>query len=266
MKKLYILALMILPVLGFSQDFSFELLGDTSINANVGSDVNVDFNIINNTSSDLNLRWRMIAEFSTVPNWEDYICEGVLICWPTTKRFSDIFIEANGEFEIFHHIYTKTDSGAGVSNFCVYDVNDSANTIQCTSFSVNTASTNNGNDTIEGFVNGVPVIVVNGDTFELFNGTYVPLGVNSISTAYASGISQNAPNPSNGFTVINYQLASSNGILKFHDLTGKLVKQVSLNNKTGQYTMNGELESGIYFYSLWENGAMIDSKRMQVID
>ncbi len=265
MKKLYILTLMILPVLGFSQDFSFDILSDTAINTTVGSDVNVDINIVNNTGNDLNLRWRMTADFTGEESWEDYICEGVLICWPTTKRFNDIVVEANGESEIFHHIYAKTDSGAGVSEFCVFDLNDSANTVICSNFHVTTEAAA-GNDTIEGFVNGVPVIVVDGDTFELFGGVYVPLGLEYVSTAFASSISQNAPNPARDFTLINYQLATSMGTLKFHDLTGKLVKQVTLNDKTGQYRMNGELESGIYFYSLWENGTMIDSKRMQVID
>lgn len=265
MRKIYFLALMILPVLGFSQDFSFDILNDTAVNTTVGADVNVDINIVNNTANDLNLRWRMTADFVGEENWEDYICEGTLICWPTTKRFNDIVVDASGESEIFHHILVKTDSGAGVSEFCVFDVNDSANTLQCSNFYVTTEAAAQ-NDTIEGFVDGIPVIVVNGDTFQLIGGMYVPLGLDDVASAYASGISQNAPNPAKDFTVINYQLTSSNGILKFHDLTGKLVNQVSLNNNSGQYTMNGELEAGIYFYSLWENGAMIDSKRMQVID
>ena len=39
-----------------------------------------------------------------------------------------------------------------------------------------------------------------------------------------------------------------------------------LNKQSGSVNLQGQLESGIYFYSLWENGAMVDSKRMQVID
>lgn len=253
---------MALPVLGFSQDFSFDILTDTSVVTTEGSDVSVDINIVNHTPNDLNLRWRMTADFGNVPTWEDYICEGVLICWPTTKRYNDVVVEASVDFEIFHHIFVTGSEGEGTSVLCVYDVNDSANTVQCSSFEVSTPQI----DTVHGFANGVAVIVVDGDTFEMIGGQYVPLGLDETANAFASSISQNAPNPAKDLTVINYQLASSNGTLKFHDLTGKLVKQITLNGKQGQYTLLDDLESGMYFYSLWENGAMIDSKRMQVID
>ncbi len=262
MKKLYILALISLPVLGFSQDFSFDILNDTSVSTSVGADVSVDINIVNHTLDTIELRWQLMAEFASVPSWEDFICEGDDICWPTTQRSSDILVSPSEDFEIYHHIYAKTNDGEGVSVLCVYDANDSANTVICSSFYVNTAA-----DTIHGFTStGVAIIVVDGDTFEMIGGQYVPLGLEETANAFASSLSQNAPNPAKDITVINYQLASSNGTLKFHDLTGKLVKEITLNGKQGQYTLHGELESGIYFYSLWENGAMIDSKRMQVID
>jgi photosystem II stability/assembly factor-like uncharacterized protein len=80
-------------------------------------------------------------------------------------------------------------------------------------------------------------------------------------------ISQNYPNPFNSSTSIKFSLKKRRFIqIKIFDIQGKEVK--SLSNKilqAGNYEINidaSDLNSGIYFYSLFANGEKIDSRRM----
>ena len=214
MKKIYTLLIAFLPVFAIAQDFSFNWHTDSIQEADIGSDVAFDYDLVNNTSSDINLRWRLFTdEFTGLPNWEDYICEGVQLCFPSSVRTHDFTLEANEDFIIYHHVNAQ---------------------------------------------------VVDGDTFELWDGNFVPLGTDDF--AVESHLSQNAPNPFNGQTTISYSLSSSVGTLKIHDLTGKLVSEIPLMKNVGSVTLNGKFDAGIYFYSLWEHGMMKESKRMQLID
>lgn len=88
---------------------------------------------------------------------------------------------------------------------------------------------------------------------------------NSISKGFT--ISQNYPNPFNPKTIIKYSLADQSFIqIKIFDILGKEIK--SLNNKilqAGNYELNfdaSDLNSGIYFYSLFADEKKIDSKKM----
>lgn len=82
----------------------------------------------------------------------------------------------------------------------------------------------------------------------------------------SGSLSQNVPNPYISRTVINYEMKSEIGRLRIHDLTGNLVLEYILSAKSGQITISDHLDAGLYFYSLWDDREMIDSKRMQVID
>ncbi|MBS1518449.1 MAG: VCBS repeat-containing protein [Bacteroidetes bacterium] len=83
-------------------------------------------------------------------------------------------------------------------------------------------------------------------------------------------LSQNYPNPFNPRTVINYELSNScHTKLSVYDVLGNEVKILADENKNaGFYSVlfdgNG-LASGIYFYSLFSNGRIIDTKRMLLV-
>lgn len=81
---------------------------------------------------------------------------------------------------------------------------------------------------------------------------------------------QNYPNPFNPKTIINYQLPITNYVkLIVYDLLGKeIVTLVNEKQSTGKYqvTFDGSaLSSGIYFYSLFADGKLIDTKKMILI-
>ncbi len=95
--------------------------------------------------------------------------------------------------------------------------------------------------------------------------------LNSLKATTFSGqkpaLQQNAPNPFNSATTINYYLPSNStkAQLTITDGQGRLLKDVVLNSSKGpgQAIINArELASGTYFYSLVINGKNIDTKRM----
>ena len=83
--------------------------------------------------------------------------------------------------------------------------------------------------------------------------------------AAQSTLGQNSPNPYNEGTVISYSVAESANSAKmnFYNLTGQLIKSVSLQNGAGQVNVSAdELPSGTYTYSLEVDGALISNKKM----
>jgi len=77
---------------------------------------------------------------------------------------------------------------------------------------------------------------------------------------------QNNPNPFRETTTINYELSQDvkTAVLYVYDMQGKQVKSISING-TGKnsVTINGgELNAGMYMYSLIADGKVIDTKRM----
>lgn len=112
---------------------------------------------------------------------------------------------------------------------------------------------------------GAAAIVLNGDTFVMHSGSYAPLGLEEVAIS-ESFLKQNTPNPFVRNTVIEYAYTGSEGTINIHDLTGKLVRQINLTSKTGKLTVGDNLQAGLYFYSLYSEGRIIDTKRMQVMD
>lgn len=82
-------------------------------------------------------------------------------------------------------------------------------------------------------------------------------------------ISQNSPNPFRNSTVISYNVprrffASQ---IVVHDAVGKVCRQINIPPQ-GAGTINFEaaaLTSGIYSYSLWVDGQLIETKKMILI-
>ncbi len=84
-------------------------------------------------------------------------------------------------------------------------------------------------------------------------------------------LSQNYPNPFNPITNITFNLQkSANVSLKIFNVSGEeietLVNNESMQSGTRSILFNGEkLSSGVYFYSLFVDGAKVDTKKMMLI-
>ena len=81
---------------------------------------------------------------------------------------------------------------------------------------------------------------------------------------------QNYPNPFNPITNIKFQIHSLSKIrISVYDITGKEIERViDGNQKPGVYSVRfdgGNLSSGIYFYALYVDGNIVDSKKMVLI-
>jgi hypothetical protein len=81
-----------------------------------------------------------------------------------------------------------------------------------------------------------------------------------------ASLQQNAPNPFNRNTVINYFVPQKTGtaVMNITDMNGKLIKTTTLTTQgKGQLVLEaGQLPSGTYQYSLIVNGKLVDTKKM----
>jgi len=83
-------------------------------------------------------------------------------------------------------------------------------------------------------------------------------------------LQQNYPNPFNPNTVITYKLPhAGNIVLNIYDAGGRLIKAFDEGSKqAGSYSINFsgvDLASGIYYYSLFADGVLIDTKKSMLI-
>ena len=81
---------------------------------------------------------------------------------------------------------------------------------------------------------------------------------------------QNYPNPFNPSTKISYSLKKSSAIeLKLFDINGRLIKIIESGFKpAGSYEINfsaEDLSSGVYFFSLYSEGILMDTKKAVVV-
>ena len=102
--------------------------------------------------------------------------------------------------------------------------------------------------------------------------TYPLTSVSNQSTNVASSfiLYQNYPNPFNPSTTIEYELKSACTVmLKVSDINGREVRTlVNSRQHPGGYKVDfntGRLPSGVYFYSLYLNGLIAQSRRMLLI-
>jgi len=110
-----------------------------------------------------------------------------------------------------------------------------------------------------------------GDSITIYTGV-TPIG-NTIPDKFK--LYQNYPNPFNPKTIINYtigagELRISDYItLKVYNIEGKEIKTlVNKKQNAGEYKVefNGsDLTSGVYFYSLFVEGKIIDTKKMVLV-
>lgn len=86
----------------------------------------------------------------------------------------------------------------------------------------------------------------------------------------SSKLFQNAPNPFDETTTIKYSLdeAISSAYIYLYDMSGKQIRRIELPNiGTGEVTISGgELDAGMYMYSLVADGDLIGTKQMLLTD
>lgn len=83
-------------------------------------------------------------------------------------------------------------------------------------------------------------------------------------------LNQNYPNPFNPSTIISYSLKKSSSIeLKLFDINGRMIKIIESGFKhAGSYEINFSAEglsSGVYFFSLYSEGILMDTKKAIVL-
>lgn len=258
MLRKFTLLLTFFPFIGFAQlnaewhseDIQYGFLGD---------DIGFDYTLTNDTNVTLDITWRFEHELAnSTGTWEDYMCEGIFVCWPSFVRRNTFQLEAGQEVDMYHHIQTFSggDTGTFVSTAHIWVGNDSLNAMEFTVTVVVGLKTE---------IDGTTAYIIHGDTFEMWDGELVPLSVNSVEAESITHLTQNSPNPFSFSSVVNYNLESGEaGKLVIYDLVGKEVQTMPLNSRSGIVTLSG-LEAGVYFYSLWADDRLIDSKRMQVV-
>ena len=102
------------------------------------------------------------------------------------------------------------------------------------------------------FTSNTSSISVNGNTIDNFK------------------LHQNFPNPFNSATTINYSINKNSFIkIQIFDINGREVKTITSEKKSpGDYQVKFEgsgLSSGVYFYSLFANDILIDTKKLLIV-
>lgn len=103
------------------------------------------------------------------------------------------------------------------------------------------------------------------------NFTYVnPISAGNNNLPVKMSLEQNYPNPFNASTSINYSLVKKANIrIVLYDLLGREVK--TLVNETlgeGNYVSSfnaNDMSSGLYFYAMYVNGSLFDTKKMILV-
>ncbi len=106
----------------------------------------------------------------------------------------------------------------------------------------------------------------------IFNLIGKPVGINNVTGEIPSGftLNQNFPNPFNPGTVISYSLRVRSVVsLRIYDVLGnELTSVINKKQNAGDYEYYWEadnLSGGIYFYSLYIDGKLFDTKKMMFL-
>ena len=94
--------------------------------------------------------------------------------------------------------------------------------------------------------------------------SYMPTGINELSK-YGVSLSQNMPNPFNGISEVEYELAvASNVVFTVYDITGRIVKESNIGTvdagKHSVFMNSSEFSKGVYFYNIKANNASLSKK------
>lgn len=73
------------------------------------------------------------------------------------------------------------------------------------------------------------------------------------------------PNPVSDFLTAEFSPIDNVGLISLADITGKVVKTISLGNQVNKQTINIDgLKDGLYIYTLYNNGKMVGTKKVMV--
>ena len=91
-------------------------------------------------------------------------------------------------------------------------------------------------------------------------------------TGTSTGVDQNEtikgalsiyPNPSTVEELnVKYSIPSGKGNIYLTDISGRQVQQVTITNSSGTVQLDQDLSSGTYFYSLFSEGVLIETKKV----
>jgi hypothetical protein len=101
-------------------------------------------------------------------------------------------------------------------------------------------------------------------------GYYDPIGISNNQIPVKSSLSQNYPNPFNSSTKVSFSLVKKSNVkIAVYDILGREVT-VLVNNvfNNGSYNLNfnaNNLASGLYFYTMYIDGKLFDSRKMVLI-
>lgn len=124
---------------------------------------------------------------------------------------------------------------------------------------------NEEDERISALQNELVSCCVTGSTKDMMiNNTHTSNQTNE--TNRSASLMQNVPNPFSTKTVIRYYIPenTTTASLMIFDMQGKLIKTYPVNNKKEGYTEinGGEMQPGMYMYSLIIDGKELDTKRM----
>ncbi|MEN9639741.1 MAG: hypothetical protein RLZZ262_1610 [Bacteroidota bacterium] len=141
--------------------------------------------------------------------------------------------ETNSTFHIKYRHYGN--AGQSVVRFCWYDANNAAE-ILC--YDVNFC-------------------------VDVEGGCVISVKENVVEAA----ISQISPNPANDVATVGYEFSTrpTNAVLSIYNMVGELVDSYAVTQRVGQMRINTrQLQGGIYFVTLTEEGKKFETKRLVV--
>ena len=269
-----------------AEEFNVTLTGSTFLNdiaidnsgiAYISDFTNRRIYKLNTNNSDY---WIYIANTTNTPNgvYVDAVRNRLLICcWGSNAPVKQVNFADSVISNIITTPYSNCDgisldrndnvyiSTWGIQSVVKYDINFANSPVIVTGGLSNPADiyVNKNSDTL-----AVPNAGNNTVTFYFLNN---PTSVTQLNSEIPSSyiLKQNYPNPFNPSTNLEFGISELRYVkLKIYNGIGKEV-QILVNKvlTPGRYnyqfsTVNSQLASGIYFYSLEVDGIMIDTKRM----
>lgn len=232
-KFLFICALMLISGYAKSQSLAIPN-GQFSVQGLVtDARLEAHLEIENSNNSDLMVRVSCDNSLMT-PGHQTYYCWA--LCYDTTVCDIDpstldplIVPGRTTDMNSFHsYIYTGGIAGSSTISYTFYDMN-------------------NPSDQVSTDI-----------TFDVLTSGIKELSKGSLSTAL--------PNPANGFTTVNYQVPSlKDGRLVIHNMLGTVVKEYRLSNSQSEMVLyTSDLSSGVYTYSLINNGQTVSTKKLVI--
>jgi hypothetical protein len=99
---------------------------------------------------------------------------------------------------------------------------------------------------------------------------YDPIAIHNSQVPVSMILKQNYPNPFNASTSINYSLVRQSDVkISIYDILGREVKTLVNKNLTaGNYVLSfnaGDMASGLYFYSMFIDGVLFETKKMVLV-